>query len=83
MTAARVLTCRELVELVTEYLDGTMAPAERALFDAHVAACPGCRTYLDQFRDTVRTLGHLPQESLSPAARDALLHAFRDWHAGR
>jgi len=74
-----VLTCQELVELITEYLENTLPLAERARFDAHVALCPGCVTYLDQMRLTIRTLGKLREDALSAAARDELLLLFRYW----
>jgi anti-sigma factor RsiW len=77
------LTCRELVELVTAYLEGVLDPAERARFEQHLAECDGCDAYVDQMRQTLAALGRLPDESLSPEARDGLLAAFADWHAGR
>jgi anti-sigma factor RsiW len=73
------MPCRELVELVTDYLEGRLHADDRARFEAHLADCPYCETYLDQMRQTIRVLGQLPEESLSPEARDALLAAFRDW----
>ena len=73
------MPCRELVELVTDYLEGRLSPPDRARFETHLAACEACRTYLDQFRQTVRLLGRLPEESLSPEATSALLAAFRGW----
>jgi anti-sigma factor RsiW len=82
VTAAE-LTCREFVELVTDYLEGRMAPADRARFEEHLAICAGCQTYVDQMRETLAALGRLPEEELSPPARDALLTAFRDWKAAR
>ena len=71
------MPCRELVELVTEYLEDRLSPVDRARFEAHLAACDACRAFLDQFRQTIRALGRLPEESLSPEARAALLAAFR------
>ena len=71
--------CRELVELVTDYLEGQLGPLERVRFEEHLTDCSGCRTYLEQMRQTLAALGRLPEESLSPEARDALLEAFRDW----
>ena len=71
--------CRELVELVTEYLEDRLSTVDRARFEAHLAECEACRTYLEQFRLTIRVLGRLPEESLSPQAREALLTAFRGW----
>ena len=76
------LTCKELVELVTEYLEDTLAPQERMRFEEHLGACPGCRTYLDQMRQTIRTLGRLTEETIDPRARQELLQLFRQWKAG-
>jgi anti-sigma factor RsiW len=76
------MPCRELVELVTDYLEDRLSPADQARFEAHLAECEYCQTYLDQMRQTIRTLGRLPEESLSPEARDALLAAFRGWPRG-
>ena len=73
------LPCRELVELVTEYLEERLSPDDRARFDAHLAACEACRAFLEQFRRTIRALGRLPEEALSVEARATLLAAFRDW----
>jgi len=73
------LTCQELVELVTEYLENCMAPDERVRFEAHIMVCPGCRTYLEQMRQTIRAIGQLTEESLDPTTRDKLLALFRNW----
>lgn len=73
------MPCRELVELITDYLEDRLSPVDRQRFEAHLATCEACATYLEQFRQTIRALGQLPEESLSAAARDALLVAFRDW----
>jgi anti-sigma factor RsiW len=79
----RELTCQELVELVTDYLEGAMPARERARFERHIAGCKYCTAYLDQMRITIRTLGRLPEETISPSARDELLEAFRDWKRER
>ena len=73
------MPCRELVELITDYLEDRLSPIDRARFEAHLAECEACRTYLEQFRQTIRVLGRLPEESLSPEAQNALLNAFRGW----
>jgi anti-sigma factor RsiW len=73
------MTCAELVELVTAYLDGTLSDAERAEFDEHLALCPGCDRYLAQFRSTIDLLGELPEDSLTSPAREQLLDAFARW----
>ncbi|MFN2471548.1 MAG: anti-sigma factor [Gaiellaceae bacterium] len=73
------LTCRELVELVTDYLEDRLPEAERRAFEAHIAACRGCDAYLEQIRTTIRLLGRLREDDVEPPARDALLEAFRGW----
>ena len=73
------LTCQELVELVTDYLEGAMSDAERERFEQHLAICTGCRNYLDQMRRTIDMVGKLTEEDLTPAARDDLLNLFRNW----
>ena len=75
------LSCRHVVELVTDYLEGTLSRRDRRRVERHLAGCDGCSTYVEQMRATLAALGRIPEESLTPDARDALLHAFRDWHA--
>ena len=75
------IPCQEMVELVTDYLEGALSWRERRRFERHIAGCDGCRAYLEQMRQTLRVLGRLDEETISPEARDALLHAFRDWNA--
>lgn len=78
--AGRVLACNELVDIITEYLEGTLPLSDRARFDAHLAQCQGCRIYLEQMRRTVEVLGQLSEESIPPRAREELLQAFRSWN---
>ena len=73
------MPCQELVEVVTDYLEGRLSPADRVRFEAHIADCEYCETYLEQMRQTIRTLGRIPEESLSDDARETLLEAFRSW----
>ena len=73
------LTCRQLVELVTEYFEGALSQSERSRFEEHIMSCPPCRTYLEQMRKTIRLLGNLPEESVAPEAEETLVAAFRDW----
>jgi predicted anti-sigma-YlaC factor YlaD len=75
------LSCRELVELVTDYLEGALSDAEGLRFDQHIALCNGCRVYLEQIGQTISLLGHLPEKALSPEAESALLGAFRGWRS--
>jgi len=73
------LACQDFVELVTEYFEGTLPPADRARFEAHLTICPPCTEYIEQMRQTLRLLGRLTEGSIPPQARDQLLHLFRDW----
>lgn len=73
------LTCQELVELVTAYLEGVMSPVEQARFEQHVAGCTGCQHYLAQMRQTVRLMGTLSSESLDATMQAQLLDVFRNW----
>jgi anti-sigma factor RsiW len=74
-----MLSCRELVELVTEYLEGTMPLDQRLAFEQHVAICPPCRGYLEEIRHVVDVAGELTEETIPPLARDAMLSVFRTW----
>ena len=77
------LACRELVELVTDYLDGALPPAERNRLEAHLFGCPACVAHVDQLRQLLqvaRGLGRrLDEGALSPETRAALLAAFRGY----
>lgn len=75
------LTCRELVGLVTDYLEGALPAVDRDRFEAHIAGCPGCTAYLDQMRRTLRALGAIPDDAVPADARETLLRAFRGWIA--
>jgi len=73
------MTCKELVEVITDYLEGALPAEDRARVERHLGKCEGCHAYLDQMRGTINALGHLPPESLSPEAERALLDAFKGW----
>jgi anti-sigma factor RsiW len=73
------LSCREVVELVTAYLEGALSLADRMRFENHLSACDGCTTYLEQMRRTVELTGTLRVDDVSPEAVSKLVHAFRDW----
>ncbi len=75
------LNCRELVELVTAYLEGDLSWGERKRFDAHLSACDGCTMYVEQMRRTIELTGTLRLDDVSQNAEEALLRAFRDWKA--
>lgn len=72
------LTCQQLVELVTDYLEDALAPPDRTRFEAHLAGCPGCDAYLGQMRLTLELLGATAALEVRPEA-STLLQTFRDW----
>ena len=80
-TEVEQLSCRELVELVTDYLEGSLSEEERLRFDEHIGICTGCRVYLEQMRATIVVVGRLSKDSLSPDAERELLEAFRGWRS--
>lgn len=73
----RDVACQELVELLTDYLEGALTPDEVTAVERHLALCDGCAAYLDQIRVTIETLGSIPLETLSDQAVDELLDTFR------
>ena len=78
-TPVRDLACQEIVELVTEYLEGTMDEPLHAAFAAHLGACPHCSHYLEQIQATIRVAGTIEAGQLSPEFRAGLLDAFGDF----
>ena len=73
------VTCRQVVELVSDYLERALPPDEAALVEQHLNFCDGCVVYVDQMRATVRTVGRIREEDLPAETRETLLAAFRDW----
>ena len=73
-----MLTCAEIVTLVSDYLDGQLEPEQRRLFEEHVAICPPCRGYLTQLSETKQQLGRLRQDDLPGHVQEGLLRAFRN-----
>ncbi len=72
-------TCQQIVDVVTDFLEGRMAPAERERFELHLATCPACRTYLDQMRETIRLTGMLEAGEMPEEICLAIAEAFRTW----
>jgi anti-sigma factor RsiW len=79
MAPADDVTCAELVELVTEYLDDCLTAEERARFEEHLTICDGCLNYLDQMRTTIALTGRLRVDDLSPEVTAELVEAFHGW----
>jgi hypothetical protein len=75
------LTCRELVELMTDYLDDRLALHRHVQVEQHLVLCTGCQNHLSQIRGTLSVLRALPDDELRPESLGVLMHAFRDWRA--
>lgn len=73
------MTCREVVELMTDYLDGVLSAADRARFEQHLTGCDGCKAYLAQLRTTRRLMGQIAHEPVPEPLKAELLNAFRTW----
>lgn len=80
--ASNEITCHELVELVTDYLEGAMPLSDRDRLEVHLGRCTNCRRYLNQMKHTVRTVGNLREKAASSNAQKELLQAFRAWKQG-
>ena len=83
MTASDEMACIELVEVVTDYLEGKLSAADRTRFDAHLAGCPYCVEYVEQFRHAIEATGRLSLDSIAPEKREEVLKAFRGWRERR
>jgi anti-sigma factor RsiW len=82
MRLRREITCREMVELVTDYLEGTMPAARRRRFERHLGGCEDCTEYVEQMRTTIALTSRVRIEAIPAEAMAPLLAAFRDWHSG-
>ena len=81
MAAYLEMPCQELVELITDYLEGALSEVDRLRFEQHLAECRHCRTCLLQMRQTIQALGTLAEETIPDEVKFQLLRAFRDWKA--
>jgi anti-sigma factor RsiW len=70
------VACQELVELVTDYLEGRLPRRTRRAVDRHLASCPHCREYLAQMRRTIELTGGLSDEQVPDEVLDALQRAY-------
>jgi anti-sigma factor RsiW len=73
------MTCRQVVELMTDYLEGTLPAADRARFEEHIAGCDGCRAYLAQLRTTRDVIGRIADEPMPAQVERELIEAFQNW----
>ncbi|HEX6507999.1 MAG TPA: zf-HC2 domain-containing protein [Chloroflexota bacterium] len=76
------MACNELVEVITEYLEGELPVPDRLRFEKHLAICPGCRAYVEQMRQTIDALGTLPPTPISEEEKKRVLGLFHDWKQG-
>jgi putative zinc finger protein len=74
------LLCRELVELVTDYLGDALTVQERARFEQHLLECPPCTDYLAQMKTTIELAGDLGKPNPGEPLEQSLLEVFRGWH---
>ena len=79
----RDLVCQQAVELVTDYLEGTLARADRRRYESHLAGCPHCTEYLAQMRKTIELTGTLTADDLTPQMQDDFIALYRQWREDR
>jgi anti-sigma factor RsiW len=77
MADGNAISCQEVVEVVTDYLEGALSPEDVAVFEAHLALCDGCKWYLDQMRTTIAAVGRVEDEEVPGELRDTVVAAFR------
>ena len=77
----QALTCHEIIELLSTYIEGGLTADDRSRVDEHLALCDGCTTYLEQMRETIRLCGMVTEEQVPEDEKTALLAAFRDWRS--
>ena len=78
-TSLPEMPCQELVEVITDYLEGALSERDRIRFEEHLAVCAKCDEYMEQFRRTIQAVGSVREEDLDPQVRESLLTAFRGW----
>jgi anti-sigma factor RsiW len=77
MADGTAISCQEVVEVVTDYLEGRMSPEDVAIFEAHLELCDGCKWYVEQMRITIATVGRIDEASVPDELRQTLMDAFR------
>ena len=75
------LVCQEMVELITDYLEGALSRSQRRRFEAHLAGCEHCTEYLEQMRATIRLTGRLRSEDLTPQMQEEFAALYRRWRS--
>jgi anti-sigma factor RsiW len=82
MIDTEAFSCQELVELVTDYLEGALSAGDLRRFEGHIDGCDACTEYLRQLRETIRIVGEITPDDLTPEAEHELLAIFARWNAG-
>lgn len=77
-----MLTCQQLTELVTDYVEGQLSLPDRVRFNLHIAMCRHCRAYVRDRKLAIKTLGSLPVEPIPDEVKEDLMARFRDWKGG-
>jgi anti-sigma factor RsiW len=77
----RDLVCREAVAMLSSYLDGALSASDTRRLEAHLADCPNCSEYVEQFRATIAAVGSVEPDDLEPEVRDELVELYRRWRA--
>jgi anti-sigma factor RsiW len=75
----RDIACKRAVELVTDYLEGTLSRRDRRRFEFHLRGCPNCSAYLEQIKTTIWATGAITTEDLNPQAQEDLVDLYRRW----
>jgi anti-sigma factor RsiW len=78
MADGTAISCQEVVEVITDYLEDRLSPQDVAIFEAHLELCDGCRWYLDQMRIAIATVGRIEETEVPAELRNTVLAAFRD-----
>ena len=77
----RPIACQEVVELLSDYLEGALSGRDRRRFERHLDGCPHCTEYLAQMRRTIELTGSITPEDLSPQVQDEFMVLYRQWCA--
>jgi anti-sigma factor RsiW len=74
------LVCQQAVELVSDYLDGSLSRRDRKRLERHLADCDACTAFVEQMRETIAASGVVTPDDLAPEVLDTLTDLFRRFH---
>lgn len=78
---AQPLVCQQMVELITDYLEGGLPRSQQRRFEAHISGCEHCSEYLEQMRRTIRLTGRLRTTDLTAKMSEEFAAIYRRWQA--